>query len=265
MAGNASLITLQVVLSVSKDKDSKSLVQGILEQLGGPGAASTPQTASEASLVDPTLSPDDQARELTDLYFDLEDPVERDVVFDKLAALDSDIVREFFASMMDHDEDDYLRAAAAAELARRGDAEALARLEDEVQDPSDLTLFTQALHALAELRGQAFYEVAAAVWRDAAREGAERREAMQVLESLDVARALQDFLAWISDITDVHTLADDLVEVAMAAFVRHDFQAALPVLQALRGRILAATWEAPEEGAELAAFVNEGIALLTAV
>lgn len=260
-----------MVFPVSKNKIPKSLIQDILGPSLGPSSALLPgevatqaADAGEPSIVDASLPPDEQAQELVDLYFTLEDPVERDVVFDKLAALhgDSPVVAEFFAAMMDHDEDEYLRIAAATELARRGDVEAMARLEDEVQDPTDLTMFAQALAALGELRGQAYYEPAAALWRDAARESGERREAMLLLEALDTPRAIADFMAWLQEVTDVQSLPDDLVEVAMAAFVRQDTQAALPLLQSLRGRILAAAWEDTEERDELAAFIDEGIALL---
>jgi len=120
-----------------------------------------------------------------------------------------------------------------------------------------------ALQTFVELKGPAFYDTAAALWRDAERDPDERREAMLAMEGADPARAMADFTAFISDIRDIGALPDDQIELAMLAFVRHQHVAALPVLAELEKRVAAAPLD-PEERDELEAFVREGIDLLRA-
>jgi hypothetical protein len=99
------------------------------------------------------------------------------------------------------------------------------------------------------------------LWQDPNRDADQRREAMLGLESIDAARALSDFVAFLEGITDIQHMPDDQVEVAMMAFARHEHAAAKPALEALRQRILAAPLDESER-AELAGFIGEGLALL---
>jgi hypothetical protein len=233
----------------------------------GPGG-SVPLPPVVASLQEHGTPAEDaaeaEAATLIDLYFELEDSTERDVLFDQIVALSQPVVTEFLRTMMEHDEDDYVRAAAAAELARRGSPEGLAALEADLAEPEELYFFEHAVQVLSELKGPAFYDTIEALWRDPERDADLRREAMVGMEISDPARAMADFLGLIDSVTDVSHMPDDQIEVAMLAFVRHEHVAALAALQGLRQRIAATEMDA-DERAELVAFVQEGIDLLAAV
>jgi hypothetical protein len=237
----------------------------------GPGG-SVPLPPAVASLEEHRTPAEDGAEDaaeaeaatLIDLYFELEDAIERDVLFDQIVALSQPIVTEFLRTMMEHDEDDYVRAAAAAELARRGSPDGLAALEADLVEPEELYFFEHAMQVLSELKGPAFYDTIEALWRDPERDADLRREAMVGMETSDPARAMADFVGLIESVTDVSHMPDDQIEVAMLAFVRHEHVAALAALQGLRQRIAATEMDA-DERAELVAFVQEGIDLLEAV
>lgn len=202
------------------------------------------------------------AATLIELYFELEDPDERDAVFDKLAAIRVPIVDDFLRAMMEEDEDEYARAAAAAELARRGDQAGLAFLEANLNDPDDFFLFEHAVRTLAQLRGPDSYEAFAAIWRNPERDADERREAMIGMETASPERALPDFAAFIDSLHDVHALPDDQVEAAIMAFLRHSYAEAIPVLEGLRERVRGAQID-EEEREELVGLVQEGVDLLS--
>jgi hypothetical protein len=165
---------------------------------------------------------------------------------------------------MEHDEDDYVRAAAAAELARRGLADGLAALEADLTEPEELYFFEHAVQVLAELKGPTFFDTIQAIWRDLERDADERREAMVGMEVSDPARAMTAFVELVDGTTDESHMPDDQIEVAMLAFVRQEHMAAIPALESLRQRIAATEMDA-DERAELVAFVQEGIDLLRAV
>jgi len=204
---------------------------------------------------------DREASELVDVYFTLEEPAERDALFDRLIALSSPIVTEFLRAMMEEDEDEHLRAAATGELARRGVPEAEAALEARLIEAEDAYFFAHALSVLAELRGPRFYDRVLTLWQEPERDADERREAMLTMETLDPARAMADFARFIDAQTDMRALADDQIEVAMLAFVRQGYRAGMPVLEALHARIGKAQLD-PEERQELLEFVQEGMDLL---
>ncbi len=204
---------------------------------------------------------DREAAALIEVYFELEEPEERDALVDQLSALDCEVARRFLKTMMETDEDEIVRATAAAVLALRGDPDAIARLEADVSDPEDLYFFTHAVQALVELRGAAFYDTLKTIWRDPERDGDERREAMLGMETCDRARALADFLEFVAGLNDFEVMPDDELEVALLAFVRAEHKAALPALRALAERI-AKSALAADERQELTSFVEEGIALL---
>ena len=206
-------------------------------------------------------SPEAEATALINVYFELEEPTERDVLFEKIVAFDIPLVTEFLRTMLEHDEDEYVRAAAAAELSRRGDAKGLAALQADLEEPEEPYFFEHAVQVLAEIKGQAFYDTAARLWRDSERDADERREAMIGMEGADPTRAVADFAQFVANITDIASMPDDQIEVAIMTFVRREHVAAIPALTALRDRI-AATLMDPEERAELVAFLQEGIDLL---
>lgn len=225
---------------------------------GATAAASGAPATGESS--DPGA--DAEAAELIAVYFELEEPVERDALFNRISGNPSPLVTDFLRAMMHEDEDEYVRAAAAAELARRGVAEGFAALEADLEEPEELYFFEHSMQTLSELKGLAFYETAAAIWKNSERDADERREAMIGMETSDPTRALADFQAFI-EATDIQAMADDQIEVAMLAFVRHGYHQASEALAGLRQRIAAAPLDA-DERAELEGFVQEGIDLLAA-
>jgi len=219
--------------------------------------AGTP--APPAAPVGPLSDTDVTA--LIETYFELESPVERDALFDRLAAVDNPKVDAFLHAMMTTDEDEYMREAAALELARKGDSAAIAAIMDELDDPDDPQAFAQALDALGQSRGPAFYATLKQIWMDPDRDTDQKRQVMLAMEQLDTARALNDFVQLIEATTEPTAMSDDMIEGAMLAFVRQNHRPALPVLTALRERIAASSLD-DEERTELTQFIQEGIDLL---
>ena len=88
---------------------TKSLVSSILaatpSPTGGEGDQNTlPNPASDAAqapAAPPVVDPETEARELIAVYFELEEPTERDVLFEKLIALDVSAVTDFLRAMME--------------------------------------------------------------------------------------------------------------------------------------------------------------------
>lgn len=212
-------------------------------------------------------APDDMSEadiaDLIEIYFEIEKPEERDVVFDRISAVHAPIVDEFLRVMMQEDEDEYMRSAAAGELARRGDAIAVQLIESDLEEPDDIYFFEHAVEVLGALRGAPFYDTLQAIWHDSERDADQRRAAMVGMEAVDAPRALADMRRFIDAMVDVETLADDQLEVAMAAFARHAYTEATTPLRALHDRILASPLD-DEEKQELAGLVAEGLALLRA-
>jgi HEAT repeat protein len=227
-------------------------------------APAEPSSAPAETLADspPPSTDDREAGNLIDVYFELEGPQERDALFDQLVQIPSPLVNDFLRVMMHQDEDEYVRAAAAAELARRGVADGIQALMHDLDDPEEPFFFEQAVQVLCEVLGSDFYDTLVALWRDTNRDAGERCEAMLGLESIDPQRALGDFVIFLDGIDDVTAMEDDQVEVAMMAFVRHGYDRARPSLERLEQTVRAAPNLDVGERAELLAFVQEGIALL---
>ncbi|MBT6491135.1 MAG: hypothetical protein HOK97_15295, partial [Deltaproteobacteria bacterium] len=138
-------------MSDGSKKDSlKSLVSAALGQSAQ--APASPQETPEPT-SQPASEPLGDAEALIAIYFDLEEPEERDEVFDQLTSHRVPMVDNFFAEMASHDDDAYVRAAATAELFKRGHEEYLPAIESDLVDPQELFFFATALHSLAEVRG----------------------------------------------------------------------------------------------------------------
>jgi hypothetical protein len=239
------------------DKSARSLVSSVLSKV-----AADPEPSSEAARPEPEpADPEQEAAELIDVYFELESPAERDALFDRLVQIRAETVTQFLLTMLEEDEDEYVRAAAAAELARRGVPSGVAALEHDLEDPEEAFFFENAIQVLSEIRGASFYDTLHAIWRDPERDGDQRREAMLGMEALDLERALRDFVGLVDASVDVESMLDDQIEVAIMAFVRHGFEPALPHLEALRDRVAAAPID-PDDAAELREFIQEGIDLI---
>ncbi len=155
-------------------RDAKSLVSSILAGTTSkpdvtPDPAETKAPTAETETSEPTaddatedssagdepddLSGDDaEATDLINVYFELEEPQERDAAFDLIVALHSPIVENFLRAVMQEDEDEYVRAAAAAALTRRGDVEAVAVLAADLDDPEEPYFFEHMQDVAAQER-----------------------------------------------------------------------------------------------------------------
>ena len=72
---------------------AKALVSSILSQVGDD--AEEPPAAPAVSEPTPAADPDEEATSLVEVYFELEEPEERDALFDQLIRIDSNIVTDF--------------------------------------------------------------------------------------------------------------------------------------------------------------------------
>lgn len=246
-----------------KDRNQKQETKDLVSAALGTGKSPTP---SHPQGLDHTgflgdATAEAEARDLIEVYFAVETPEERDAVFDQLVALPVPLVSEFLQGMMQADEDVFLRVSAAAALAERGHADAQAFLEKQLNEPEELYLFEHAVEALVRIRGESFYERVLSLWRDSTRPIGERKAAMIALETIAPTRAIFDFTKFVSELKDINTLQEDLLENAMLAFVRHNCDAAQIELDALCGRVEASTLPEDEKD-ELVQFIKEGIALL---
>ncbi|MEM6731738.1 MAG: HEAT repeat domain-containing protein [Myxococcota bacterium] len=257
-------------------RDTKSLVQSILAKKPEIPAQEAPSAGPELPQEPPptpaaTELPREEtasdhpehsaAAELIELYFTLDEPLERDACFDEIAALQAPVVTEFLRAMLQGDADEYVRAAAASELARRGDPEGRAAVEADLADPENIDFFTNALQTLADLDGEAFYERLLGMWRDDARDDDLTLEVLSIMEAISPARACRDFAETLSSVDDPEAFRDDQFELMVLTFVRNGYQDAESILLALRQRAAQFSMD-EEERSELVAFVDEGIALL---
>lgn len=223
--------------------------------------ASVPSTQNDGEQSAHSHPDHGAAVELIDVYFELEDPLERDAAFDELCVLEAPIVVEFLRSMLHGDDDDYVRAAAAGELARRGDAEGRGALLADIEDPDSLDHFTNAIEAFAEIDGEAFYPRLVELWQDPERDDDQRREAMAVMEWVAPERAVADFVGALGSLATPEALLDDQLEVMTLAFVRQDVREAIAPLDALARRV--DEWNIdPSERRETVELIREAIALL---
>lgn len=240
-----------------KPKTASDLVSEVLGAQAPGASAGAPGATGVPSVVQDTA-----AEELVELYFVLEEPAERDNVFDRLLEIQSPVVNEFLTSMMVNDEDEFMRFSAAAEMARRGDDTALSMLEKEIREPTDAGLFALAVDVLIEMRGAAIYDLLQAIWRNPSYDTDERIEALLGMEEADAARAMDDFVGYVNAQRDMAALADDQLEAVLASFVRCGHSAAKPALEALHARILASKDIDEDERINLAGMVREGLDLL---
>jgi hypothetical protein len=244
--------TTSLIAAALATRGGDETVPAAGEGEGASGATASPERP------EPTA---EDAAALIEVYFELEEPDERDALLEELLGIDLPVVTAFLETMLSEDEDDALRAMAAAELARRRVPAGIEALEADLDDPEEPWYFENAVKTLCEVHGVGFYERLHAMWVDPECDGDKRRDVMVGMEMLDLDRAMRDFVALVEGTTDVEAMLDDQIEVAMMAFVRHDHKAALPALEGLRARIAAAGIDA-DERQELIELVQEGIDLL---
>ncbi len=255
--------------------DIVAMAGSIMEKLGG--AKKAEDTKSEPKKIEAqqpaTFTPlqvlvsnepaqDATPEELIELYFDLEAPGEKDALFDTLAMHPAQVVTDFFIAMMVEDEDEYLRALAAAEAAKRGNAEALELLHEDLMDAEEIFFFENALKTLCIMFGENFYPTLEEIWTKATIDSDERMHLLLALEGLDSQRTLQMLIESIENTVGADDMADDIIEQAMTMFARHDYAASLEPLRALLKRVAATEDMDAEERQELCDFLEEGIALI---
>jgi hypothetical protein len=203
--------------------------------------------------------------ELTDLYFSLEEPAERDAFMDLLQPLQGPEVDAFLRAMMAHDEDLCMRAAAAEMLMGRGDAAGLAYFMAQLAQPDDEAAFVQAVGLLVQQRGAAIYPDLAAIWRDPERSTELRREALWGMERAHRDRTLAQLLDWCAPFArgsaSLAELPEDLLESAILCFARARLPAAKPLLGGLQQLVDNSRLSA-EQRAVWGALLAQGLALL---
>lgn len=241
-----------------------TLARQILQQLETNTGANAMQSRTAASEAASTLLATNLDG-LIALYFACEDADERDIVFERLVALEPIETHDFFDAMMHQDEDDFMRVAAASVLIARGHAGAVDTLLLQLQAGGDVALFEQALAGLVVVPGIALYPVLVTIWQDPTRESAERRAAMLGMETVDPEQASLAMVRFIDTLQDLRRFPDDQLEVAMAMLARQPQQAALEALQRLLARVAAMPCpdaDAQEDRLELLGFVREGFDLV---
>ena len=213
-----------------KDSQLKSLISGALNPAKQEAAA--PNAATE--------TPSDQASTLIDVYFELDEPIERDALLDQLLAIKTDEVSRFLEEMAYQDEDPFLRSCAAAELCKRGQMSFVSILEADFGDPNNAELFAQAASALTDLKGADFYPDLEAAWKSKERDPAQREEALLAMEQVDPQKTLSLVAAWLTSLKSPGVLDDELIEQAALLFARHDYAEAKRVfshLQSVSGQL----------------------------
>jgi HEAT repeat protein len=251
-------------------QDPKQMLRTLAQQaLAGPsGAAQTSAAAPDAVRAPPTVQPEPPGEAVTaliDLYFACDDADERDIVFERLQDAPPPQTQRFFLAMMQHDEDDFMRAAAANLLHARGEAQALPTLLQLLQDAADPALFDVLLQALLPVAGAALFGVLQAIWQEDGRDASVRRAAMLGMDAVDAAKTADALVQFIDAQQDPKRMPEDQVELAMILLAGEAKPEALAALERLAARIDALP--AHDEDAEadryaLRAFIDEGTALV---
>ena len=218
----------------------ESLVSAALGQNQG---ASEP--ASEEH--EPAQEPLGDAEALIAIYFELEAPEERDEVFDQLTRHEGDMVDNFFAEMASHDDDPYVRAGATAELFRRGHQQYLAALESDIMDPQELFFFANALHTLAEVRGEDLYPDLVQMLADPNRDPDHQQDIMLAMESVAPEQAVKHFAALLSGWTQIEEMDEMFLEFSSLAFARQSYEPGHTVLKQLNTMVESSLIDAAEK------------------
>lgn len=198
--------------------------------------------------------------DLVALYFAAAEPEERDAVFGELAAWPLEASRPFMAAVLAHDEDPYMRAAAAGVLWREGDAPAHRHLMDLLHGAKDELLVEQALAALLQAQPQQLFEPARALWQDAARPLAIRRLGMLGMEQADAAASYTAFRGALAAWGPADPV--ELTAMALMAMVRLGTADAEAAIADVRTRI--GTQPGNAEDTTLMDLCDEALALVAA-
>ncbi len=232
-----------------KKTGAKALVSSILKSSSSPEQKAPPEQepSSEQEAPRPeesSLEPESDVASLVHLYFEVEEPEERDEIFDQIAKEESPLSNQFLEAMLHEDQDYFVRSAAAAKLARRGHPDAVALLESDLNDPEEPFFFEQAVIVLGEIIAAPFYDTLQKIWRSRERAGYQRREAMLGMEAVDAPRACQEFLGFLQEITTLDDFPEERVETALLIFARQNFQGAHDELTRLENLVAGSSLEA---------------------
>jgi hypothetical protein len=185
-------------------------------------------------------------RDLIDLFFELEDPLEHEALLGRICAIETELVADFLRALLMEEQDEVLRLIAAAELARRGDAEGASFLDGWLED-GDADEFATAIEVLVDLRGPAMFPRLLALWRGGTLDGEQTREVMLAMLAADPHPALTAFVERIEAMHSPDAVRDEEVEAAAIAFARQDYAPGQAALRALSVR--ARAWPMDEDEA----------------
>jgi len=242
------------------NKSAKSLVDSILKKKSLPPSEVSSKTESPAS--SPGTESTEDIASLIAIYFELEEPEERDEVFDQISNSDSPLVLDFLENMLNADSDAFLRSAAASRLARRGHPGAVALLGEDLDDPQESFFFAQAAHVLGEIIGPPFFDTLKEIWQDPERDPEYRQEAMLAMESIDAVRACQESVSFLQNIHSLVDFPEEEIEAAVLLFARHQFTDAIAQLRRLN-QLAQAKTDAPSTKAGIEVFLEEAAQLLS--
>jgi hypothetical protein len=242
------------------DNPKKGSLQSLVSQALGQNQQPAEEPAQEAP--EPTQEPLGDAEALIAIYFELEAPEERDEVFDQLATHQGEMVNNFFAEMASHDDDPYVRAAACAELFRRGHQEYLATLESDIMDPQELFFFANALHTLADVRGQEFYPDLVQMLADPNRDPDHQQDIMLAMEAVAPEQSVKHFTALLSGWSQVGEIDEMFMEYASLAIARQSYGPGHEILKKISNLVEESSIDAAEKE-ELLELLTEALSITT--
>lgn len=244
------------------DTPKSDALKSLVSQALGKPVSQAPSVAEQ----DSTTAPSDETLQDSDalmaIYFEVTEPEERDVIFDELCATPGKEVDDFFAEMAAHDTDAYVRAAAQAELLKRGHKEFLPNLEADLVDPQEIFFFSTAIHTLAGIRGEPFYPALVQMLADTYRDPEHVEDIMLAMETVAPAQAAKHFAALISGWKTPNDVDDLFLEWASLCFARQAFVPGHHALLALATTIEQSDLE-PQELNELKELIASAIDVST--
>lgn len=242
---------------------AKSLISSILkkpsvpQQEGTSGEPVSSQIPSESTPSDEEID----IANLIEIYFELEEPEERDALFDQITEIDSPLVDAFLESMFQEDNDSYVRSSAAAKLAGRGHPEAVALLERDLRDPQELFFFAQASQILGVIIGPSFYDTLVPIWNDDHQSPEIRQEALLGMENANPQATCAVAQAFLNTIDSVENFPEEKIEMMALIFARNNFTAGIQSLERIVTLVQTSALSS-EEKQEHLGFLREALDLL---
>ena len=240
------------------DNPKKGSLQSLVSDALGQNQLPVEEPTQEAPEL--AQEPLGDAEALIAIYFELEAPEERDEVFDQLTSHQGEMVNNFFAEMASHDDDAYVRAAASAELFRRGHQEYLATLESDIMDPQELFFFANALHTLADVRGSELYPDLVQMLADPNRDPDHQQDIMLAMEAVAPEQAVKHFTALLSGWSQVDEIDEMFMEYASLAIARQSYEPGHDVLKKLSNLVETSGLNATEKE-ELLELLTEALSI----